>query len=135
MLTPRAPITKIRMNAKCSDLCWESVTGKDLVARLLEGDPGSQLIPADSTKPITVVNPKDGKKFTLEELQGFVGGYIERIPVKGGFMYLNEEGKLKDLPRNERATQLALDSQGIFPDDYICGDALVVLRSKPASRP
>ena len=29
------------------------------------------------------VNPKDGKKFNLQELQGFVGGYIELLNVNG----------------------------------------------------
>lgn len=40
------------------------------------------------------VSPNNGKKFTLEELQGLVGGYIERVSMSDGkSMYVNEDGK------------------------------------------
>ena len=63
------------------------------------------------------VHPADGKAFTLEELQGFVGGYIERLQVGFREMYLNEEGKLHKLPLNRRATDLARMA-GISNLDY-----------------
>ena len=48
------------------------------------------------------------KRFSLEELQSFVGGYIElvktRKPVRN--MYINENGLLDDLPVNPTATIL-----------------------------
>ena len=47
----------------------------------------------------------------LEELQMYVGGYIEEIPtgwlMKGLHnMFVNEEGKMDKLPHNQLATQL-----------------------------
>lgn len=66
----------------------------------------AQHIKADGT--ITEVHPAKGKKFSLKELQGFVGGYIElvttRTPVR--HMYVNEEGMLDNLPYNAAATAL-----------------------------
>jgi Domain of unknown function (DUF3846) len=58
---------------------------------------------------IETVTPHDGKKFTLTELQGFVGGLIELVPGTGRRgnpqTFCNEEGLLKHLPYNGRATQ------------------------------
>jgi Domain of unknown function (DUF3846) len=63
---------------------------------------------ADGTKEILANVP------TLEEMQTMVGGYIERVRildrvVNGLFIYtsmfVNDEGLLKGLPRNEQATQ------------------------------
>lgn len=57
---------------------------------------------------------------TLEELQGFVGGYIEVIylshPSKPCMMVLNEEGKLKGLKVNNDATLFARFG-GLDPSD------------------
>lgn len=82
---------------------------------------------------IIEVKPKDGKRFNLEELQGFVGGFIEHLALGrvsqrkllGQHMFLNEEGKLQGLPFNERATELARTA-GISFNDFIVGDVLVV---------
>ena len=55
--------------------------------------------------------PRNGKKFTLSELQALVGGYIEmvRIPGDAGkrVLFVDEEGKLKGLKPNVRASHLA----------------------------
>lgn len=52
---------------------------------------------------VTPRGPK--KKFTLEELQKFVGGYIELVKtVDGRNMYVNEEGLVHDLPHNALAS-------------------------------
>jgi len=41
----------------------------------------------------------------LEEMQKFVGGYVERLPLPNGdAMYVNEEGRLLDLPVNKMAS-------------------------------
>ena len=70
------------------------------------------------------VHPADGNKFSLQELQGFVGGWIEHIPTNDGrHMWLDEEGKLKSKPVNFEATLFALGIIG--PDDCIVGDALI----------
>ena len=50
------------------------------------------------------VKPADGKKFTLEELQKFVGGYIEAVPYANPVAYCNEEGRLNNLPLNRCAS-------------------------------
>ena len=51
------------------------------------------------------VKPANGRYFTLEEKQGFVGGLIEFIPTReGNWLTINEEGKLNGLPINRLAT-------------------------------
>lgn len=73
------------------------------------------------------VSPKDGQRFGLEELQGYVGGYIEIINLTANkALVINEEGKLFDLPLNQKATALAQFCGAIFPSDYIVGDAVVI---------
>lgn len=77
------------------------------------------LIKTDGT--VKEVYPKNGIDFKLEELSGFVGGYIECVYIPGGFtLVVNEEGKLKGLPYNEVATRL-YDN----PHDEIVGDAVL----------
>lgn len=73
------------------------------------------------------VQPINGKSFSLAELQGFVGGYIEiaqvySLPsnIRGTILVVNEEGKLKHLTLNIEATRL----HGV-PNDPIVGDALL----------
>ncbi len=55
--------------------------------------------------------PRNGKKLTLAELQALVGGYIEmvRIPGDAGrrVFFVDEEGMLKKLRPNVRASQIA----------------------------
>mgnify|MGYP003674504572 FL=1 len=52
------------------------------------------------------IEPKNGKWFTLEEMQRLVGGRIERVHHAEPHcdMYVNEEGKLDGLPYNKTAT-------------------------------
>lgn len=59
---------------------------------------------------------------TLEQLQTYVGGYIEAVPATFGTLIVNEEGKLYPLPRNDNATALMRYKSW----DYICGDAVLV---------
>tara|TARA_R110000824_G_scaffold293117_1_gene481505 strand:+ start:62 stop:295 length:234 start_codon:yes stop_codon:yes gene_type:complete len=45
---------------------------------------------------------------SLVTLQDTVGGWIEAIPcIDGRLMYANEDGRMKQLPINERASELA----------------------------
>jgi hypothetical protein len=70
-----------------------------------------------------VVKPGNKKDFTLKELQGFVGGYIELVFISDSrVMVVNEDGKLDELPINVRATEI-IRAQDIT--DVIAGDALV----------
>lgn len=76
---------------------------------------------------LTAVKPKDLKKFTLEELQNFVGGYIQIINLPANkLLVVNEEGRLYKLPVNEKATALAQYCNAILPIDYIVGDAVLI---------
>jgi hypothetical protein len=72
------------------------------------------------------VAPKNKKNFSLQELQSFVGGYIEMVFLfaisDSLVMVVNEEGKLDELPINVRATEI-IRQAGI--QNTIAGDALV----------
>lgn len=73
-----------------------------------------------------------GKKFSLDELQKFVGGYIDIIKLPSGrFLYINDEGKLLGLPINEKATKIWKEEYPIdkFPfnnDELVVGDVLLM---------
>lgn len=70
---------------------------------------------------IQKIEPKNGEKFSLEELQKTVGGYIEIGRTHDGdFLVMDEEGKLKGKGLNEKATELYQ-----FDDDFVVGDVLV----------
>lgn len=72
----------------------------------------------------TEVSPKNGKYFSLEELNSFVDGYIEIVDLMDGrLMVVNEEGKLIGLPLNLLATVEYQKAYG--PIDQIVGNALV----------
>lgn len=71
------------------------------------------------------VFPENKKDFSLKELQGYVGGYIELVSLsKTRMMVLNEEGKLNNLPVNPDATKLFHKA---YPAafDFIVGNVLV----------
>ena len=69
------------------------------------------------------VEPENKATFTLDELQGFVGGYIEIAETKDGrLLVINEEGKLNKLPTNGIAT--AYYKYG--KKDAIVGDVIII---------
>ena len=77
------------------------------------------------------VFPGDGHRFTLEELQAHVGGYIEPVStlmeteVNGytiQIIYVNEEGLLLDLEHNLNASTIA--------GKHIVGNALVLFQGE-----
>ncbi len=69
---------------------------------------------------ILEAEPKNGTSFELDELQAFVGGWIEIVNTYDGrLMVLDEEGKLKGKSVNEYASQL------FGWRDVIVGDVLV----------
>ena len=56
---------------------------------------------------ITPIAPKNGSEYTLEELQGFVGGFIELVPMsKSRYAVVNEEGMFLGLDINSGASLL-----------------------------
>jgi len=66
--------------------------------------------------------PANGKSFTLKEMQGVVGGLIELAFTNDGrIMWINEEGKLKGLWINKKATDLYIHNDR----DIIRGPVLV----------
>jgi hypothetical protein len=69
------------------------------------------------------VEPENKKEFTLKELQGFVGGYIQIVETRDSrLIVLNEEGKLNKLPTNGIAT--AYYKYG--KKDAIVGDVIII---------
>lgn len=49
-----------------------------------------------------------GEKWTLAEMQAFVGGYVEQIPssIPSHYLLANEDGLRLNLPQNSAATAL-----------------------------
>ena len=73
-----------------------------------------------------------GERPTLEEVQKLVGGYIEFVYSDGDIQIIcNEEGKLRELPINEEATNywFNLMTPSTFTNDFLVGD-VVILKGK-----
>ena len=77
------------------------------------------------------VLPEDGQRFTLTELQGFVGGYyvpvlipadtkVNGYPIE--IMYVNEDGLALDLEHNLNASMIA--------DRHLVGNARVLFQGE-----
>ena len=73
-----------------------------------------------------IVSPKKGEKFTLEELQEFVGGYIEITPskIEGTVLVVNEEGLLNNLPYNHKSSLLSQAGYIVGPAIHLTEDEL-----------
>src|SRR5262245_33437122 len=72
------------------------------------------------------VRPTNGETFSLQERQGFVGGYIEALRIDDRYwLFFNEEGKLMGMPYNAQATQMLHGVRRLPLDDYIVGDAVL----------
>ena len=70
------------------------------------------------------VSHKNGTDFSLEELKGFVKGWVEPVWIgEDRIMVVNEEGKLEGLDFNVNATAIFRKYYG--DDDFIAGNALV----------
>lgn len=79
----------------------------------------------DTLGNIMDIAPKNGKYYSLEELQMTVGGYIELVSLNSfQYMVLNEEGKIMGLPINEMATLLY--SQRYYRFEVIVGEVAIV---------
>ena len=75
---------------------------------------------------VTKVNPSNGDYFSLDELQAFVGGYIEVIHVVGDLlMIVNEEGKLHNQGINSVANLFYLN-----PYENIVGDVVLINKNQ-----
>lgn len=70
------------------------------------------------------VEPNNGRDFTLSELQGYVGGYIEIVQLNDGrYMVVNENGLNDGLPLNPLAT--AILQETTRDDNFIVGNVLI----------
>ena len=58
---------------------------------------------------IKMVDPANGKDFSLEELNEIVDGYIEILHIGDKLLVCNEEGKLQNLQYNATATCLRIE--------------------------
>lgn len=59
------------------------------------------------------IKPANGTNFTLEEMQGLVGGYIEPIRLSAvETMYVDEDGRSKKLDNNYAATERLRQAYG-----------------------
>jgi hypothetical protein len=86
--------------------------------------PTGILIPACETKPLVL---KDFK--SLDDYQAEVDGGIQHIGLAGppSSLFVNEEGKLRELPANQRATLLLwLHNRPFLLRDEIWGDAILL---------
>lgn len=93
---------------------------KDIIAGIALGK--SFHVKTDTT--VTEVHPLNGRDFSLDELNGFVGGHIELVTLRDCYIVCNEEGKLEDLPVNIKATHFW---RGLLPEcgDFLVGDVLI----------
>lgn len=84
----------------------------------------AQIIAPDK-EPVDA-RPENGRNFKLAQLQEIVGGLIEILRLDGGkIMVINEEGKIRGLDYNKKATDIAYASDALIPGDCIVGTVLV----------
>jgi hypothetical protein len=106
--------------------------GTGRAAKMWQREVGEVITAGGTSHRIT---PANAEYFELTELQGIVGGYIERIEMNLGCghgvtecdhatMWANEDGKHLGLPRNARATELM--HPGHMAGDYVAGTAIIV---------
>jgi hypothetical protein len=83
-------------------------------------------------RTIKIVEPENGKSFTLKELQEYVGGMvdIQHLP-DGRVIYLNDNGKIEGLEKNEIATEIwkrayPIDEYPDNNDELMVGDILLM---------
>lgn len=80
-------------------------------------------IPVDGNE--REVLPKNGRAFSLKEMQALVEGYIEFIYLPDGrILVINEEGKMKGMQYNFKASMYANEA-GIAHEDFVVGPAIL----------
>jgi hypothetical protein len=83
------------------------------------------LIPVEGKKKIVSIS-------TLDQAKQIVCEYSYNSPIQvlvlmdGSFMIMDEEGKLKGLEINVRATEIAHENNLLYPSDFIVGDVILV---------
>lgn len=84
------------------------------------------VIPADPSVEITFRDIEKGPGY-LEALQELVAGDIQSVTLEryAMTMYVNENGKLENLPANHRATVLVHWAEAVRYDDIVHGDVVL----------
>lgn len=59
-------------------------------------------------------------------MQGYKSPLEIIVLNEGKCLLIDEEGKLKNLPMNEKATAIAHKNEAIYPSDWICGDVILI---------
>ncbi len=87
----------------------------------------------NAIKPVKAIVVMDTIKFAqVHDFHAVLGGYLEALPVGEGFtVFIDEDGKAKGLPHNERAesiirAMLSVYGRSMLPGDYIVGPAIFV---------
>lgn len=83
------------------------------------------LIPVEGKKKIVSITTFDQARQIVCEY-GYNSPAQILILMDGSFMVIDEEGKLKGLEINVRATEIAQENNLLYPSDYIVGDILLV---------
>lgn len=79
-----------------------------------------------SSGDIIEIEPKNGKEFSLKELQEIVDGYIDIVRLNDGrYMVVNDEGLINDLPVNFETSIMYYRKIDILRGSCICGDVLI----------
>ena len=81
---------------------------------------------------LRIIEPENRKKFTLKELQDYVGGYIQVVPLidsqaeewKDFVVLVNEEGMLLNLPLNPLSYPI-----NFFLGHKLFGNVLIIHKS------
>lgn len=77
----------------------------------------------DEKGNMSAISPKNGRAYTLKELQEKVDGLIQLVDVGKCYLVLNEEGKLRRMRPNTMAT-LWLNEAGVY--DVAVGPAMLI---------
>lgn len=90
------------------------------------------LFPADreyATRIIAKGPPRKMRRYVrLKVLQDLVGGCIEYVRLREDIsLVVNEEGKIRGLEYNDRATLVARAFNAIGENDWITGDAVLLV--------
>lgn len=83
-----------------------------------------------TTGEVIEITPKNGKKFTLEEAQEYVGGYVELVELKHREQLIcNEEAICYDMPYNKKASEVLAETYGPHCQDLF-GDVIHCLKKE-----
>lgn len=109
------------VSVKVSDVVSVIVSKRKVI---IERDMSAFIIKADGTQIQYL--PK-GKTFSLEEMQTAIGGgYVEQLTTRDNrFLFVDEDGKRKQLAPNLKASELINISDLIVGDVLVCNRNLV----------